>query len=100
MTPDPTPVAGMTPLFPESDAPVTVMRTTAGLTLAATEIVADDSSMVTGCEAPAFVAWLDAGTGLPGWSGPPGARRARTVPPAASTADNSATARIEPPRPP
>ena len=30
------------------ELPVTVMRTTAGLTLAATAIVADDSSMVTG----------------------------------------------------
>jgi hypothetical protein len=34
---------------------LTVMRTTAGLTLAATAIVADDSSMVTGWVVPTFV---------------------------------------------
>ena len=35
--------------------PVTVIRTTAGLTLAATSMVADDSSIVTGLTAPTFV---------------------------------------------
>ena len=36
--------------------PVTVIRTTAGLTLAATSMVADDSSMVTGLTAPTVAA--------------------------------------------
>ena len=45
----------MTPWLPVLAAPVTVIRTTAGLTLAATAIVADDSSMVTGWMAPALV---------------------------------------------
>ena len=35
--------------------PVTVIRTTAGLTLAATAMVAEDSSIVTGWTAPTFV---------------------------------------------
>ncbi len=100
MTPDPTPVAGMTPLLPESLAPVTVIRTTAGLTLAATAIVADDSSMVTGWVEPVLVAWLDAGAGAIGRSSAPAAPSARTVPPEASTADSTAAARIVPPRPP
>jgi hypothetical protein len=51
MTPEPTPVSGMTPWF-GVDWLLTVMRTTAGLTLAATAIVADDSSIVTGCVEP------------------------------------------------
>ena len=55
MTPEPTPVSGMTPRSPAFALPVTVIRTTAGLTFAATAIVADDSSMVTGLVAPTFV---------------------------------------------
>src|SRR6478752_2368227 len=43
MTPEPTPVAGMTPVLPWSE-PVTVILTTAGLTLDATAMVADCSS--------------------------------------------------------
>ena len=47
MTPEPTPVSGMMPVD-VSTLPPTVIRTTAGLAFAATLIVADDSSIVTG----------------------------------------------------
>ena len=57
MTPEPTPVGGMTPRLPVSFAPVTRILTTAGLTLVATAMVADDSSMATGWRAPALVDW-------------------------------------------
>src|SRR3954468_21070566 len=80
MTPDPTPVGGMTPKLPVSDRPVMVMRTTAGLTADATAIVADDSSMATGWTAPALVAWDEVDTGA-GRSRAPAASSARTVPP-------------------
>ena len=99
-TPEPTPVAGMTPLLPASVLPVTVIRTTAGLTLAATAMVADDSSTVTGCVDPVVVAWVEAGAGAAGRSRAPAAPRARTVPPEARTAERSAAARTDPPRPP
>ena len=79
--------------------PVTVIRTTAGLTLAATAMVADVSSMVTGLTAP---------TAVPArrrWSRRPGCGRgrrvapsARTVPPEARTADSSAAAMTGPSR--
>ena len=57
MTPEPTPVSGMTPALPALLEPVTVIRTTAGLTLAATAMVADDSLMATGWTVPTLVAW-------------------------------------------
>jgi hypothetical protein len=47
MTPEPTPVSGMIP-FEVSTLPLTSMRTTAGLAFAATLMVAEDSSIVTG----------------------------------------------------
>ena len=98
MTPEPTPVSGMTPWFVLT-LPVTVMRTTAGLTLAATAMVADDSSMVTGCVVPTV--WPagpveDAGAG---WSSAPVAPSAKTVPPDARTAERSAAARTVGPEP-
>src|SRR5258705_10076036 len=85
MTPDPTPVGGMTPKLPVSDRPVTVIRTTAGLTADATAIVADDSSMATGWTAPALLPAGDVATAA-GRSSAPTAPSARTVPPDARTA--------------
>src|ERR671936_2728965 len=92
MTPDPTPVSGIWPPNAFVLTPSTVIRTTAGLTLAAASMIADDSSIVTGCWAPTVVVpplavWA-------GWrSRAPDAVRARYVPPdaivAASTEDNS-----------
>ena len=99
ITPEPTPVSGMTPYVPELALPVTVIRTTAGLTLAATAIVADDSSMVTGWVVPALVASGTLVVETTGRSSAPVAPRARTVPPDARTADSSETATSEPPRP-
>src|SRR6266540_3408447 len=96
MTPEPTPVSGMTPRLPASVEPLTVIRTTAGLTLAATSIVAEDSSMITGWGAPVVVPWAAIGVEEIGRSNAPLALSARTVPPDASTADNTATATIEP----
>src|SRR6187401_48090 len=96
MTPEPTPVGGMTPRLPVSVAPVTRILTTAGLTLVATAIVADDSSMATGWRAPALVDWGDV-TAAAGRSRAPVALSARTVPPEARTADSSAAAINAPP---
>src|SRR5215211_4437410 len=62
MTPEPTPVCGMTPL-PVSAAPVTLILTTAGLTLEATAIVADCLSMLTGWVLAAVDACATAGAG-------------------------------------
>src|SRR6187397_1611512 len=100
MTPEPTPVAGMMPRSVFA-SPEVVICTTAGLTLAATSMVADDSSIVTGCAEPTV--WpveLDA-TGV-GWSSEPVACSAMTVPPEASTAARRADATImqAPPREP
>ena len=97
MTPEPTPVSGMTPRLPAFDVPVTVIRTTAGLTLAATAIVADDSSIATGWSVPTFVA---CGT-LERCRAPVGrARRPRRArgrcPAEARTADRSGAARTRP----
>src|SRR4029079_3369150 len=95
MTPEPTPVSGITPRLPASVEPLTVIRTTAGLTLAATLIVADDSSIVTGRGAPTLVpcavTWFVT-TRLRA----PVALRPSTVPPAASTAESKATATSDP----
>src|SRR6476659_10052991 len=79
-----------------STLPFEVLRTTAGLTAAATSIVADDSSMVTG--------WLFAPTVVPvaavgvatGRSRTPVALSASTVPPEARTADSSAALKTVP----
>src|SRR4051794_11547991 len=98
MTPDPTPVSGMTPLLPALVVPVTVIRTTAGLTLDATAIVADDSSMATGWTVPTLVACgtlADAGAGR---SSAPAAVSAATVPTDARTADRIDATTSEPPR--
>ena len=89
MTPDPTPVSGMTPLLPAFAVPVTVMRTTAGLTLAATAIVADDSSMATGWTVPTLVACGALAEAGAGRSSAPTADSAATVPTDASTADST-----------
>src|SRR6478735_302649 len=97
MTPDPTPVEGMTPRSPLFALPVTVIRTTAGLTAAATAMVAEFSSMVTGLTAPTEVPV--AVVVAPGSvrSRAPVAPSASTVPPDARTADSSATAMTGPP---
>ena len=95
MTPEPTPVSGMTPRSPEFALPVTVMRTTAGLTLAATAMVADDSSMVTGWVVPTLCPVTTEAAGA-GWSKAPLALRATTVPPEARIADRRAAARTGP----
>src|SRR6185437_1276782 len=98
MTPEPTPVAGMTPVLPLSE-PVTVILTTAGLTFAATAIVADCSSMVTGWLAPVLVAW-GAETALlgAGRSRTPAAPSATTVPTDARIAARTAVSTTEPAR--
>src|SRR5215203_4641479 len=89
----------MTPRFPVSEAPVTRIFTTAGLTVDATAIVADDSSMATGWTAPAFDACGKTAAGA-GRSRAPAAFRASTVPPDARTADRSVAATSDPlPRP-
>src|SRR6187402_2794251 len=95
MTPEPTPVSGMAP-DASGVVPPTVIRTTAGLTLAATSMVAEDSSMVTGLVVPTLLPWPVVGMKAPPRSSAPLAPRTRTVPPAARTADRSETARIEP----
>jgi len=71
MTPEPTPVAGMTPRLPELVVPVTVIRTTAGLTFDATAMVADDSSMATGWTPATLVAWGAESDGATGRSRAP-----------------------------
>src|SRR3954468_15820947 len=98
MTPDPTPVSGITPLFPTFAVPVTVIRTTAGLTLEATAIVADDSSIATGWTVPTLVAWGALAAEGEGRSSAPTADRAATVPTDASTADRRQASTSEPPR--
>src|SRR4051794_27473506 len=98
MTPEPTPVSGMTPWL-VSTWLLTVMRTTAGLTLDATAIVADDSSIVTGWVDPTV--WPagvvdEAGADR---SSAPVAPSAKTVPPEARIADRTAAATTVPPEP-
>ena len=88
MTPDPTPVSGMMP-FEVSTLALVVMRTTAGLTAAATSIVAEFSSTVTGTLLAPTVVPVGAGLGHAGRSRLPVARRASTVPPEARTAERS-----------
>src|SRR3982751_6574792 len=87
MTPEPIPVWGI--VLPSSFVflPSAVIRTTAGLTLAATSMIADDSSSVTGCRAPIAVAFeADAPAGVVVRLSAPDASRARNVPPEARTA--------------
>src|ERR671924_629034 len=92
MTPDPTPVSGICPPNAFVLTPSTVIRTTAGLTFAAAAMIADDSSIVTGCWAPTVVVvpLLDVGAGR---LSAPDALSARYMPPdaivAARTADRS-----------
>ncbi len=74
--------------------PVAVMRTTAGLTLAAALTTADESSMAIG-----LGVWPAAGLRAPDPAGrfsAPVPSRMRTVPPEASTADSRAAPRIRP----
>src|SRR5688572_12794129 len=99
MTPDPTPVSGMMPVEVSTSALVW-MRTTAGLTAAATLIVAELSSTVTGWFVAPTVVAFGAGTPL-GRSSSPVARSASTVPPEARTADSNdaVTSMPTPPRP-
>src|SRR5919107_2066982 len=98
MTPEPTPVAGIWPKS-GSSLPLVVIRTTAGLALAATSIVADDSSIVTGWRADTGVPVAGLEAGWLGRSKAPVALRGGTVPPDASTADSRAAPRTVP-RPP
>src|SRR5829696_8433417 len=101
MTPDPTPLLGMSaPNTPLSPAPVVVViLTTAGPAFAAASITADDSSIVTGTPVPVC--------GEPVWvvvtvrSSTPARSSTTTVPPAARTADRSdAVTTVPTPAPP
>ena len=75
MMPEPTPSDGIVVGSVVAFAELTI-RTTAGLTLAATEMIADDSSILTGWGAVAI--WPDgAEAGGAGWSSAPEARRVR-----------------------
>ena len=73
-----------------------MILTTAGLTFAATSMVADDSSMVTGWTVPTLLPCPVGDTMAVVRSRLPVAASAATVPVEARTADRSATARIEP----
>src|SRR5215210_4040680 len=87
MTPEPTPVAGIVPPMASGLVSLTVIRTTAGLTFAATSMIAEDSSSVTGCFAPTVVppAVVAAGAREPRSSAPE-ALSAKNVPPEPRTA--------------
>src|SRR5919201_1046906 len=101
MTPDPTPVSGIWPPKPFVLTPSTVIRTTAGLTFAAASMIADDSSIVTGCWAPTVVE-LPLFVGGACRSSAPVALRARYVPPDAIVAartDARSTGPMTPPLP-
>src|SRR5829696_6207506 len=89
MTPEPTPVLGMSaPNTPVSPPVVVVIFTTAGPAFAAASMTADDSSMVTGC--CALVCWFEPVGAEATWRSSAPVRSSRTaVPPAASTADSS-----------
>src|SRR6187397_2415094 len=98
MKPEPTPVAGTPPNGSVVSPPLpVVILTTAGPSLAATSITADDSSIVTGCVPPVVVA-LPIEAGGTGWSKAPLRSSTSTVPPDATTADRSDAA-ITVPRP-
>src|SRR3954454_18064425 len=81
MIPEPTPVVGMVSPIASVLVPSTVIRTTAGVTLAATSMIADDSSSVTGCLAPSVVPVVVAAGSVAWRSSAPDAFRARNVPP-------------------
>src|SRR3954452_17436839 len=89
MTPEQTPVDG-TVVPSNSPVPWTVMRTTAGLTRADASMIADDSSIVTGC--PGWLLEVCVPTGRIDWAGRPStpvSARSAIVPPDASTADRT-----------
>src|SRR5882762_8515012 len=91
MTPEPTPVWGIWVPNPLVFVPSAVMRTTAGLIFAATSMIADDSSRVTGCLAPTVVLLEAAApTVVAGRLSAPDALRARNVPPEARIPPRSA----------
>ena len=99
MTPEPMPSVGT---FPNGSLlwPSTVILTTAGLTLAATSITADDSSIVTGVVSPVVVP-RPVVAGATVRSKAPLRSSTTTVPLEASTADSMDAARIVPtPGPP
>ena len=112
MRPEPTPSDGIAPFGSKKGlfgsklglfgstvaaAPVSVViRTTAGPALAATLMIADDSSIVIGC-LPALVdSAFELAAGAAGRSSAPVALSAMKVPPEASTADRSAADRTTP----
>src|SRR5437660_12304329 len=94
MTPEPTPVCGIVSPSPLVFVPSAVIRTTAGLTFAATSMIADDSSSVTGWRAPTVVL-LDGTvpTGVVARLSAPDASRARKVPPDARVAPSGGARR-------
>src|SRR6266446_6058649 len=112
MRPEPTPSDGIAPfgsknglcgsklgLFGSTVAapPVSVVvRTTAGPALAATLMIADDSSLVTCCFPAVADTAFELGAGAAGRSSAPVALRATKVPPEARTADRSAADRTTP----
>src|SRR5512141_2063648 len=99
MTPEPTPSVGTLPNG-SVVVPSVVILTTAGLSLAATSMTADDSSIWTGCVLPVVVpvpvvVWTTVRSNAPARS------RTATVPPDATTADSNDAATIVPsPGPP
>src|SRR3954462_11678497 len=89
MTPEPTPVEG-TVVPSKFPAPCTVMRTTAGLTRADASMIADDSSMVTGCPGWLLEVWVPVGSvDAAGRPSAPVSLRIAIVPPDARTADST-----------
>src|SRR5262245_44651702 len=98
MIPEPTPDSGIVPPPPSGDWPVAVIRTTAGLTFAATSMIADDSSRVTDWWVAVWVLPPDPA----GRFRAPVASRTTTVPPEARTAESTAartTVRVPAPWP-
>src|SRR4051794_9518566 len=91
MTPEPIPVCGIVLPSPLVFVPSAVIRTTAGLTLAATAMIAGDSSSVTRCPAPTGVLpGAVVPTGVVDRLSAPDAFSARKVPPEARMAASSA----------
>src|SRR5260370_21606165 len=89
MIPEPTPCSGIVPPSGSVVVPVSVIRTTAGLTLLAASMIAEDSSTATGT----LLAEIFAGAAAGVLRAPiaPVPSSTRTVPPEASTADRTAT---------
>src|SRR5690242_11695835 len=95
MKPEPTPVSGTAPSG-SVVVPAVVIFTTAGLSLAATSMTADDSLIETGCWLLPIVLpepTVEVGTGL---SNAPARSRTSTVPVDATTADRSEAAMTVP----